>query len=247
MYKDIIRIYFGLHKVLRGNTKYRKFFFVFTLAGFLIFASLAIFAQYFLGESWNSQIQLALAIMASTLGLGFLLVTISFVEIDYEMLDNLFDISNIRKERKEILGSDENADSISIRERITLSLNKLTEYYAVNINQARTSFFFSIGALVVGFGTIVAAVWLYLSNPTSNITVSVISGISGLIVQTIAGTYLFVYNRSIIQINLFYAQLNKIQDVMLAVEIAEDIIDPKTKEQMYIEIVQSLISKKSTT
>ena len=145
-------------------------------------------------------------------------------------------LERLRNERQEITQKIENEKELDIFHTIQLSLNQLNEYYTINKSQAKSSFRFSIFSIVLGLITILTGIWMiYFGN--SNIQTTFITGVSGIILEFIGGAYFFMYKKSIEQVNFFFAQLIKIQDTMLAINLTKNI----PKEEKQIETTEKII------
>ena len=154
-------------------------------------------------------------------------------------------LEKIREQRVEITRKMENDRELDILHTIQLSLNQLIEYYTINKGQARSSFRFSLFAIVLGLLTITVGIWFYYLGKT-NIELTFITGISGMLLEFIGGAYFFMYKKSLEQVNLFFGQLIKTQDTMLAINLAKDITDNTKKMEMTDKIITSLLARNIT-
>ncbi len=128
---------------------------------------------------------------------------------------------------------------------IQLNLNQLDEYYTINKTQARNSFYTSLFLIFLGFFTITVAIVISLSNPSLNIGIPVISGISGVLLQFIGGANFFIYSKTLEQVNRFYNNLIKTQDTMLAIELCRQIDDEKKRRNLIERVVIDLLKRSS--
>jgi len=151
-------------------------------------------------------------------------------------------LEKIREQRVEITRKMEDDKELDILHTIQLSLNQLIEYYTINKGQARSSFKFSLFAIVIGLLTITVGIWFYYLGKT-NIELTFITGISGMLLEFIGGAYFFMYKKSLEQVNLFFGQLIKTQDTMLAINLAKDITDNNKKMEMTDKIITSLLAR----
>jgi hypothetical protein len=103
-----------------------------------------------------------------------------------------------------------------------LNMRKLDEYYALNKQQARRSFNISIGAVVVGFATLIFALRFV---PDSGGKFA--AGLAGVLLQFIGGGFFYLYNKSLNQLNLFYGKLISLQNTMLALQLCEKLTQTK--------------------
>src|SRR6218665_1627407 len=151
-------------------------------------------------------------------------------------------LENLLIERAEITQKLESEKELDIFHTIQLSLNQVNEYYTINKSQARSSFRFSIFAIVIGLLTILIGIWLYYIG-NSNIKLGYITGISGTILEFIGAAYFFMYKKSLDQVNFFFGQLIKIQDTMLSINLANNITATTKKTEMQEKIIESLLER----
>jgi hypothetical protein len=173
-----------------------------------------------------------------------ILIAMCFVFYSAAKTPDKFDLQleRLRNERKEITQKIEKEKEPDIFHTIQLSLNQLNEYYTINKGQARSSFQFSIFSIVIGLITILTGIWIvYIGH--SGIQVAFISGASGLLLEFIGGAYFFMYKKSLEQVNFFFVQLIKIQDTMLAINLAKNIVNEPKKEEMHEKIISSLLER----
>ena len=129
---------------------------------------------------------------------------------------------------------------------IQLSLNQLTEYYAINKSQARSSFSFSVFAVIVGLATLIGGIWFFYLTEKQNIQLAAISGIAGALIQFIGGAYFYLYRRSLDQLNYFFNQLVKMQDTMLSIRLCEQIASEEKKNELREKVILTLLERSST-
>ncbi|RPF55264.1 TRADD-N-associated membrane domain-containing protein [Aquisalibacillus elongatus] len=168
---------------------------------------------------------------------------------EYVSVKNPFDVElkNLSKEREELKKKKtKNNDSTfnnNVFNTIQLNLNQTTEYYTINKSQARKSFTASVTAIVAGLITILVGIWLIYFK--ENITTSVISFASGVLLEIIGGMYFHLYNKSLEQLNYFYGKLERMQDIMVAIELANGINDETKKVELQEKIIVKLIERSS--
>ena len=158
-------------------------------------------------------------------------------------ISEIVEVNEIKQEREKIIQRIEKNDSIS--DIIRLNLNQITEYYTINKNQARRSFSFSALVIFLGFITVVIAILLPFLKEGQKLELSVISGISGILLQFIGGANFVLYNRTVEQSNRFYKQLTRMQDTMLAVELCKQVQDQEKNLQLMDKLITNLIERSS--
>jgi hypothetical protein len=124
-----------------------------------------------------------------------------------------------------------------------LSLKHVEEYYRINKSQTRRIFSVSVLAITVGFLTILTGIYLLYTSTEPNVTVTIITGASGIILQFIGGAYFLMYKRSLEQVEFFFNQLMRVQDVMLAISLVEKVNNKEKEENAVEKIITSLLEK----
>lgn len=149
------------------------------------------------------------------------------------------ELDNVRLERDEIIQRiTQEAHKNGITDIILLNLNRLSEYYTINLTQAKNSYRYSIISVCIGTLIFIYCIWSFIGNDNPNITVTIIGSIMGIITDFIAATYFYLYKKSIEQLNMYFKELIKIQDTMLAIELCNK-IDVHSNE--YNESIKSII------
>lgn len=181
------------------------------------------------------------AIMAFCFLMSIILVTTE-IEPSHEL-----ELKKIEKEKEVIIHKIEDEETKSTQSKtvdlIRLNLNQLTEYYSINKNQAKSSYYLSILFVAIGFAALIICILIAFYSQEYKITISIISGVSGILLQFFGGANFFLYSKSLEQVNRFYDQLVKMQDTMLAVEIIQQVDDQKKKLLMTEKLVNSLVER----
>lgn len=125
---------------------------------------------------------------------------------------------------------------------IESNLDQLIDYYIINKAQANTSFRASIISISVGFLTIIVGVWLAYASGGDK-TAAYISVAAGIMLQFIGGTFFFLYNKSLIQLNFFFARLALMQDTMLGIRLADSIPDGKEKRNILEKLIFAIVQR----
>jgi hypothetical protein len=151
------------------------------------------------------------------------------------------EIREIQEERRIIIEKLEHDKSaINLTQ---LNLSQLSEYYTINKSQARKSFNFSVLVVFLGFATVIASIIFSFFQTGQKTELSIVTGISGVLLQFIGGANFVVYNKTVEQSNNFHTQLIRIQNVMLAIELCTQVKDPDKNFKLTEKIVTSLIEK----
>lgn len=152
-------------------------------------------------------------------------------------------LQKLSEEREEINQTIEGKKDFDIFDTIRLNLNQLNEYYAINKTQAKSSFLFSLFAIIVGLVTIIVGVGIQYYGKSTSVNTTVLTSISGLLLEFIGGAYFFMYKKSLEQVNFFFGQLIKIQDTMLAINLAKGLDNGEKEIELTEKIVISLLER----
>lgn len=165
--------------------------------------------------------------------------TIIHIFISYSSNSCKNELNNVHTERNEIIKRiSQETKKNGITDIILLNLNRLSEYYTINLTQAKNSYRYSIIGVCIGTLIFIYCIWSFIGNDNPNITVTIIGSIMGIITDFIAASYFYLYKKSIVQLNMYFKELIKIQDTMLAIELCNK-IDTQSKE--YNESINSII------
>ena len=124
-----------------------------------------------------------------------------------------------------------------ILELMLANMGEIKDYYALSKIQAKNSFRLAVSMCVIGFMLIVSSiVFLFLFK--ESIEIALIPAISGAIVEVIAGTTLFVYKKSLSQLNHYYASLHSNERYLSLVHLASKISENK-RDEIYAEIIKT--------
>ena len=132
----------------------------------------------------------------------------------------------------------DNKDDDDILGLMALNLREVKEFYTLTKKQAIRSFSLSVGMCILGFllimfATIISVLW-------KENQIALVTGIGGAIVEVIAGTALFVYKKSIEQLNFYYLSLHDNERFMSLINISSK---TNKKDELYSEIVISELSR----
>lgn len=132
----------------------------------------------------------------------------------------------------------DNKDNDDILGLMALNLRELKEFYTLTKKQAIRSFSLSVGMCILGFLLIMIATTIAVLWKENQI--AFITGIGGAIVEVIAGTALFVYKKSLEQLNFYYLSLHDNERFMSLINISSK---TNKKDELYSEIVISELSR----
>lgn len=241
LFSGIVGLYIDY---LRKNKKIRT---VLTAGlSILVFAitALRIFSKHLFNEKIIQDANELIGISIFLSSLILLLTIASYTKIKIRSGKIGIELDGIRKEREELQKKFSQKQD-DVFNTIQLSLNQLKEYYTINLSQARSSYRWSIAAIIVGIITLLVGIWFFYFNTNPNISLAVISGISGVIIEFIGASNIYIYNKSLKQLNLYFKELITIQDTMLAIELCDKIEDVDKKTQIKEKIILSLMGRSS--
>ncbi len=178
-------------------------------------------------------------------GFVFMLSLMSFTKIKITSSGIAVELDSIHEERRRIEKRLSQQPKPDILDTIQLNLNQLTEYYTINKSQARSSFRFSVFAVIVGFITLVAGIWIFYYKENPNISLAAVTTLSGTLVQFIGAAYFYLYRKSLEQLNFFFHQLVKMQDTMLSIKLCEQISPTEKQMQLREKIILTLLERSS--
>ena len=143
------------------------------------------------------------------------------------------------EERLKKLLEQRTASSASLK-AIQLTLSYLSEYYAIGREQARRSFGLSAVAAVMGFITIIAGIWLVYFD-VGNVAMPTLSGAAGVLAEFISVAYFVLYRHALHQLNVFYANLVRLQDIILAANLCEGMKGSAGRDECRAELATWLV------
>lgn len=190
-------------------------------------------------------LQQTAVVLVAVFGFLSLLSIISYSSIDFRGNDYFdFELDRLREERNTIQERISDAPkSEDVIDTIQLNLNQLNEYYVINKSQARTSFGFSVFAIVAGLITIIGGVWIFYFQESPNFQLTAITSVAGILAEFIGAAYFYVYRKSLEQLNFFFMQLVRMQDTMLSVSLCEQIAPEERQMQLRGEIILTLLER----
>ncbi|WP_040412516.1 DUF4062 domain-containing protein [Desulfosporosinus sp. OT] len=149
-------------------------------------------------------------------------------EIDkyYNDVADAIGLNNVNKDDNDILGL------------IALNLKELKEFYTLTKKQAIRSFSLSVSMCILGFLLIIFSSIIALFWNENQIAIT--TGIGGSIVEVIAGTSLFVYKKSLEQLNFYYLSLHDNERFMSLINISSK---TNSKDDLYSKIVVSELER----
>lgn len=119
--------------------------------------------------------------------------------------------------------------------------DEITDYFKISKSQARSSFWFSVVFCIVGLVCLVFGIYGIVN--LKDVSISIISLISGSLSEFISATIFWLHNKSALQLNHYYEALHENEKFLSAVNIADKLCDER-REEMLVEIIRNQISAK---
>lgn len=126
---------------------------------------------------------------------------------------------------------------------LELETARINEYYTINQAQARGSFRWAVFAMFCGLATIVAGVWtFYFRKSTPDTFLTSLTTAAGIVVNVISALYLYLHNRTQKRSLFYYGQLGRLQEIGIAIRVAETHDDADAKKRARDKIIDQLLS-----
>lgn len=117
-------------------------------------------------------------------------------------------------------------------------LAELNEFYKLTKRQASRSFMLAVSMCILGFVLFGASAYSAIVN--LGIASTTLASVGGVIVEILAGTSLFVYNKSLSQLNRYYDALHNNERYMSLIHISTK---TQQKDSLLEEIVKSELAR----
>lgn len=130
------------------------------------------------------------------------------------------------------------AEKVDAIGRMTKNLEDIKAFYTWSQKQAKSSFFLAKAMCYLGFALMVIAILLPLLFGL-DLQASIISAIGGAITELIAGTTLFVYQKSLTQLNYYHKALHEDERFLSSVNLVAKFDTAEMQGEMLKEIIRS--------
>lgn len=148
--------------------------------------------------------------------------------------DDEEDIDAYKKDLKNSLGiytAKENNDILGL---MINNLGEIKQFYKLTKNQAENAYKLAKNSSIAGIALIVVAIFIALIFNNNQIAMATTAG--GVIVEVLAGTSLFVYQKTLKQLNYYYASLHNNERFLSIINIVGK---TNIKDELYQKIVES--------
>ena len=126
---------------------------------------------------------------------------------------------------------------------LNLDFKRLSEYYAINQSQARSSFRWAKLSMLVGFATIIAGIWLFYFRPTQpDKFMATISAATGCVINIVSGLFLHLHSQTQDRALHYYEPLARLQRLSLAIRLVDAHKDVSEQTQARNLVIQELLA-----
>ena len=160
-------------------------------------------------------------------------------------------LTNVASGREKLRESFEDASKRLIR-ALEYRTIELEAYYEIALRQSKRGFNLSVGAMIFGFillsgGLIVQFMMIneILGFKTGNGDMQTVVVGSGAIVEFIAALFLWVFRRTIQQLNYFYTRQSSAHNILLAFQVAQSMKTPDADKAKKI-IIEKIMQENQT-
>lgn len=175
---------------------------------------------------------------------GCLLILFSAFKFkDSQTINNYYSwLKNIGKANRNGDNKNETFEEpvVDALEWMQINLTNIKEYYIWSQKQARHSFVLAVLMCIIGLVLLAASIFIPVLTKT-DIEVSFISAIGGIVVEFIAATSLFVYKSSVQQLNYYHSSLHEDERFLSCVNLIDKFSSAEKSDKMLEEIIQSEI------
>ena len=134
----------------------------------------------------------------------------------------------------------ENAEAQDILHLTLINTKQLRCFYSESRDRARKSFFLAVTMCIIG-GLLLCLSITALLLFNINTTTLTIGAIGGTIVEFIAGTSFYIYQKALKQYNHYYRSLHENERLLLILHLSSKLTDdiPQRQADIYSEIIRS--------
>jgi Co/Zn/Cd efflux system component len=126
---------------------------------------------------------------------------------------------------------------------LNLDFKRLSEYYAINQSQARSSFRWAKFSMLAGYATIIVGIWLFYFRPTQpDKFMSTISAATGCIINIVSGLFLRLHSQTQERALHYYEPLARLQRLSLAIRLVDAHKEPEQQTQARNLVIQELLA-----
>ena len=133
--------------------------------------------------------------------------------------------------------------SKTIEDALKLDLIKLNEYYVINQSQARSSFGWAVFSMLLGFGTIIAGLWLfYFRGGQPDTFMASLSIAAGCVVNLVSALFLYLHSKVQLRALHHFDQLSRLQSLSIAIQLIDSCEEPTERQNARNLVIRGLMS-----
>lgn len=122
-----------------------------------------------------------------------------------------------------------NPADANILSMMTLNMSEIREFYIMTKFQAKRAFAWAITTFLVGFALFATSCVMAIISNSSSVSV-IIPAVSGAIVELLSAGSLFIYKKTLEQLNVYYQYLHENERFLSAVQVSDNISQEKRDE-----------------
>jgi hypothetical protein len=165
-----------------------------------------------------------------------IVITLAIGVIGYLQRSNIYTKTDDSAQRL-LIGVESEMSSLPFENKISFETSKLSEYYSQILTQSRISFWFSLLFASIGF-TIIT--WGVVSISTDDLNGSIITIISGTVVDSISALFFIQSKNAQKAMSLFFNKLRMDREVMEALNMCETISNEQLKDSTKVKLALHL-------
>ena len=127
---------------------------------------------------------------------------------------------------------------------LNLDFKRLSEYYAINQSQARSSFRWAKFSMLGGFATIIVGIWLFYFRPIQpDKFMSTLSAATGCLISIVSGLFLRLHSQTQDRALRYFEPLARLQRLSLAMRLVDAHNEPSEQTQARNLVIQELLEQ----
>ena len=124
---------------------------------------------------------------------------------------------------------------------VTVNVDNLSAYYVTVKRHANRSFLASLFVSIAGFVLIGIGVHSALGNQQQSLSVTTLTGVSGVATEFISAIFFYLYSQTVRQMKEYHDSLIAVQNILLSFKLVGDTADPIEKNKMTKTMLQYLV------
>ena len=157
-------------------------------------------------------------------------IFINIIVVAIAVFIDLFVISkrSIEEARNKSRDFEKISDNKDIIALMFDNAKELKEYYIISKNQAKSTFRIAIFSCILGFIIYVGGICAFVFAEKD---VTVISVISGTVLEIVSGTTFWLYNKTLTQLNTYHRRLDETEKYLIAYQMIGEVAEEKRYEE----------------